>query len=284
MHLRCTQCSILLHLMDICFLTCICLWQISQIQTRLFIVGPGLVLTSPAFVRNSASHPECPHGRLVQTTVNRAPIAGGGNVRHNLPAVCDRCDSSTSCRMCRLEPSFCHGHLLCQSQVLPYPLLHSSYVLLGLPTGPVPSTINSIHLFTQSSSLFLITCPYRLLMESGADLAATDRIRNGWMKFRELLVFLTSRAPPLETKGRLYASCVRSSMTYRSETRPLLVDVGLKFERTRNEMQMIRWMCGISMKDTRKNEEMRRVVGVEPITTVMRSGRLRWYGHVMRTG
>ena len=23
-HLRCTQCSILLHLMDICFLTCIC--------------------------------------------------------------------------------------------------------------------------------------------------------------------------------------------------------------------------------------------------------------------
>ena len=37
-HLRCTQCSILLHLMDICFLTCICLWQISQIQTFLFKV------------------------------------------------------------------------------------------------------------------------------------------------------------------------------------------------------------------------------------------------------
>ena len=47
-HLRCTQCSILLHLMDICFLTCICLWQISQIQTFLFkVVGPGLVSTSP---------------------------------------------------------------------------------------------------------------------------------------------------------------------------------------------------------------------------------------------
>ena len=50
-HLRCTQCSILLHLMDICFLTCICLWQISQIQTFLFkVVGPGLVSTSPAFL------------------------------------------------------------------------------------------------------------------------------------------------------------------------------------------------------------------------------------------
>ena len=57
-HLRCTQCSILLHLMEICFLTCICLWQISQIQTFLFrVVGPGLVSTSPAFVSNSASHP-----------------------------------------------------------------------------------------------------------------------------------------------------------------------------------------------------------------------------------
>ena len=69
-HLRCTQCSILMHLMDICFLTCICLWQISQIQTFLFrVVGPGLVSTSPAFVRNSASHPAAPHDWHAQKTV-----------------------------------------------------------------------------------------------------------------------------------------------------------------------------------------------------------------------
>ena len=60
-HLRCTQCSILLHLMDICFLTCICLEQISQIQTRLFnVVGPRLVSTSPNFVRSSANPSACP--------------------------------------------------------------------------------------------------------------------------------------------------------------------------------------------------------------------------------
>ena len=65
-----------------CFLTCICLWQISQIQTFLFkVVGPGLVSTSPAFVSSSASHPAGPHA---QKTVNRATIAGGGEVRHNL--------------------------------------------------------------------------------------------------------------------------------------------------------------------------------------------------------
>ena len=50
------------------------------------------------------------------------------------------------------------------------------------------------------------------------------------------------------------------------------------------EIQMIRLMCGISMKDRRTNEELRRLVGIEPITTVIRSGRLRWYGNVMKTG
>ena len=34
----------------------------------------------------------------------------------------------------------------------------------------------------------------------------------------------------------------------------------------------------------RTNEELRRMVGVEPITTFIRDGRLRWCGHVMRKG
>ena len=54
-------------------------------------------------------------------------------------------------------------------------------------------------------------------------------------------------------------------MTCGSENGPLLVDVGLKFERA--EMQMIRWMCGISLKDRGTNEELRGLVGVEPVTT-----------------
>ena len=61
-------------------------------------------------------------------------------------------------------------------------------------------------------------------------------------------------------KGRVYASGVRISMNYESRTRILLLDVGLKFERA--EMQMIRWMCGVSMKDRRTNEELRKLVGV----------------------
>ena len=42
-------------------------------------------------------------------------------------------------------------------------------------------------------------------------------------------------------------------------------------------------ICGVSIKE-RASEKLKRLVGVEPITTVIRSGMLRWYGHVMRKG
>ena len=39
-----------------------------------------------------------------------------------------------------------------------------------------------------------------------------------------------------------------------------------------------------TLVNIRTSEELRKLVGVEPITTVIRSARLRWYGHVMRKG
>ena len=60
--------------------------------------------------------------------------------------------------------------------------------------------------------------------DGGADHAATARIRNEWIKFPGM-------------NGQVYANCVRSSMTYGSETRPLLADVGSKF--ARSDMQII---------------------------------------------
>ena len=41
-------------------------------------------------------------------------------------------------------------------------------------------------------------------------------------------------------------------------------------------------MCGVSMKDRWTSEELSELVGVYLITTVIKSGRLRWYGHVMK--
>ena len=62
-----TPTSILLHLINICFLPCICLWQMSKIQTCLcVVVGTGFVSTSPAFIRSSASHLAGSHGQLAK--------------------------------------------------------------------------------------------------------------------------------------------------------------------------------------------------------------------------
>ena len=61
------------------------------------------------------------------------------------------------------------------------------------------------------------------------------------------------QSSPQEMKGRVYASYVRNNMTYRSETRPYLVDVGLMSERA--EMQM-----NVSMRDRKTSEELRKLV------------------------
>ena len=71
--------------------------------------APGFFSTLPAFMRSSSSHPAGPHGRPAQTTINLSPIAG---------AVCNRCDSSTACRLCCLEPRLRRSSLLLVPVVL----------------------------------------------------------------------------------------------------------------------------------------------------------------------
>ena len=114
----------------------------------------------------------------------------------------------------------------------------------------------------------------------GVDLAVTARVRCGWWKFREMAPFLTSKRPSLKMKGRVYAACVRSCMLYGSETWALRLDHVTKLERA--EMRMIRWMCGVTLKDRMTSADLRTLVGVEVLGDVLRRGRLRWYGHVMR--
>ena len=89
-----------------------CLWKILQIQSCLCVfVGPGFVSTAPVFIRSSASNPACPHGRLAPNTVNRAQFLGVEGFDTICTAVCDRCDNSTACRLCRFGSSSCTSSL-----------------------------------------------------------------------------------------------------------------------------------------------------------------------------
>ena len=68
-----------------------------------------------------------------------------------------------------------------------------------------------------------------------------------------------------------------SVLVYGSETWPLKVGDLERLERT--ERSMMRWMCGVSLKDRRKSEELQQQLGIECVSDVMRRGRLRRYGH-----
>ena len=45
---------------------------------------------------------------------------------------------------------------------------------------------------------------------------------------------------------------------------------------------MVRWMCGVSLRERKTSEELRRMMGIESIKDVVMRDRLRWIGHVLR--
>ena len=45
---------------------------------------------------------------------------------------------------------------------------------------------------------------------------------------------------------------------------------------------MVRWMCGINLKDRLPSKELRERVGIDDIALVLQQNRLRRYGHVLR--
>src|SRR6184192_11591 len=56
------------------------------------------------------------------------------------------------------------------------------------------------------------------------------------------------------------------------------VDDMQRLVRTKNNM--VRWMSGVTLKDRRSTEELRRGLGIVGVDRVVRRGRLRWFWHV----
>jgi len=57
-----------------------------------------------------------------------------------------------------------------------------------------------------------------LSVDGDADAAVEGRSRIGWNKFRQLVPLLTNKDVSLIMRGRLYSSCLQSSMLHASET------------------------------------------------------------------
>jgi len=91
---------------------------------------------------------------------------------------------------------------------------------------------------------------------------------------------LTTKDVSLIMRGRLYSSCVRSSMLPGSETWPIRKENVMA--RQWAERRMVRWMWGIKLKDRFSSKELKERLGIDDIALVLQQNRLRWYGHVLR--
>jgi len=117
-------------------------------------------------------------------------------------------------------------------------------------------------------------------VDGDADAAVESRIRIGWNKFRQLVPLLTNKDMSLVLRGRLYSSCVQSSMLHGSETWPVRKEneVALQWA----EMRMVRWMCGVKLQDRVSSKGLRERLGLDDIILVLQQNRLQWYGHVLQ--
>ncbi len=91
---------------------------------------------------------------------------------------------------------------------------------------------------------------------------------------------MTTRGVSLRLKGKFYRMCVQRVMVYGSETWAMRVEEVRRLERA--ERMMIRWMCGVTLKDRCKSEELRKRLDIEDVADVVRKSRLRWFGHLER--
>ena len=99
-------------------------------------------------------------------------------------------------------------------------------------------------------------------------------------KFRELASLMCAKNTPIALRNKLYSACVISCMVYGSETWALTVENQRRLERA--ERQMPKRICGGTLKERISSEELRQRLDVECVMDVIRRGRLRRYGHVMR--
>jgi len=81
-------------------------------------------------------------------------------------------------------------------------------------------------------------------------------------------------------KGKVYRTVIRPVLIYGSEAWTSRRREEKRLERT--EMRMLRWILGLTLKDRKRNDDIRRIIGVACITDKVREARLRWYGHIHR--
>ena len=69
-------------------------------------------------------------------------------------------------------------------------------------------------------------------------------------------------------------------MLHGSETWPVRKENEVALQQA--EMRMVRWMCGIKLKDRVPSKALRERLGLEDISSILQQNRLLCYGHVQQ--
>ena len=92
--------------------------------------------------------------------------------------------------------------------------------------------------------------------------AARARVRCAWAKFKELSPILTMRGASYRIKGRIYIVLVSRVFCYMElKSWAIKADYLRSLERT--ERMMVRWMCGVYLKDRRRSEDLCNLLGIK---------------------
>jgi len=114
--------------------------------------------------------------------------------------------------------------------------------------------------------------------QGGSEEDIKARIAAAWKKWKELSGVLCNRRMPTGVKGKVYRTTVRPVLIYGSEAWTMRRREEECLERT--EMRMLQWILGLTLRDRKRNDDIRHVRGVACITDKVREARLRWYRHV----
>ena len=152
-------------------------------------------------------------------------------------------------------------------------------------SGNINPKVNTPNEINIGNDTFEVVSSFKYLGDTighcgGCSDAVSTRIISAWKAFRELLPILTNRGIQLKLRGNIFNACVRKVLLYGSETWPVINEDVQRLVTA--DSGMIRWICGVSLKDHIPSADLLSRLGINSIKDVLRWNRLRYHGHLIR--
>ena len=98
-----------------------------------------------------------------------------------------------------------------------------------------------------------------------AEWLCKNRVQLAWNKWREITGVICDKKIPVKLKHKIYKTVIKPTMTYGAECWTMKKKDEMLMNKT--EMRMLRWIQGVSLREHKRNEEIREAATVQPIAT-----------------